>query len=198
MRFEELECLIKRGGKEYKIASTTAKSRRSCKWWAALAAQHRHDRALLAGPEVLRLGQVSVPPLKHTLKAKAVLCPGLRITLRTRPQAKKTSGSSRATWAPTWWKSWDNEKLPPEPITSTREGDNDPVSYALVWAPNAEQAFGESYVNLIPTIEGGTHVNGLRSGVRRPCASLRVPQSRAARYQAHSGRHLGEACYVLS
>jgi len=39
------------------------------------------------------------------------------------------------------------------------------VDYALCWAPNAEAAVGESYVNLIPTIEGGTHVNGLRAGV---------------------------------
>ncbi len=39
------------------------------------------------------------------------------------------------------------------------------MSYALLWAPNAEPLFGESYVNLIPTTEGGTHVNGLRSGV---------------------------------
>ena len=39
------------------------------------------------------------------------------------------------------------------------------MGYALLWAPNAASVFGESYVNLIPTAEGGTHVNGLRSGL---------------------------------
>src|SRR6185369_15611157 len=57
------------------------------------------------------------------------------------------------------------ERIPAEPITGTRSGDGDAVDYALCWAPNAENTVGESYVNLIPTIEGGTHVNGLRAGV---------------------------------
>jgi topoisomerase-4 subunit B len=57
------------------------------------------------------------------------------------------------------------EKLPPEPITGKSEGDSDVVDYAILWAPNEEIAIGESYVNLIPTTEGGTHVNGLRSGI---------------------------------
>jgi topoisomerase-4 subunit B len=47
----------------------------------------------------------------------------------------------------------------------SNEGETNLVSYALLWAPNAEIAVGESYVNLIPTIEGGTHVNGLRAGL---------------------------------
>ena len=59
----------------------------------------------------------------------------------------------------------DKDKLPAEPIVGSNEGDTNLVSYALLWAPNAEIAVGESYVNLIPTIEGGTHVNGLRSGL---------------------------------
>ena len=57
------------------------------------------------------------------------------------------------------------ERLPAEPITAAREGEADAVGYALLWAPNLPAVFGESYVNLIPTAEGGTHVNGLRSGL---------------------------------
>ncbi|HXA93482.1 MAG TPA: toprim domain-containing protein, partial [Steroidobacteraceae bacterium] len=56
-------------------------------------------------------------------------------------------------------------RLPQEPIAGRREGENDTVDYALAWAPDAAETIAESYVNLIPTTEGGTHVNGLRSGV---------------------------------
>ena len=59
----------------------------------------------------------------------------------------------------------DKDKLPAEPIVGANEGDTDLVSTRCLWAPNAEVAIGESYVNLIPTTEGGTHVNGLRAGL---------------------------------
>ena len=86
----------------------------------------------------------------------------------------------------------DNEQLPHEPITGTHEDETDAVSYALLWAPNAETAIGESYVNLIPTTEGGTHVNGLRAGRRAGGARiLRIPQPRAARRQARRPRTSG-------
>src|SRR6202000_3296422 len=89
--------------------------------------------------------------------------------------------------------------LPADPITSPRENDHDPVQYALLWAPNAELAFGESYVNLIPTSEGGTHVNGLRSGgahaVREFCKSRNlVPRG----IKLTPEDIWEKACYVLS
>src|SRR5690606_14128784 len=57
------------------------------------------------------------------------------------------------------------ERVPAEPITGRTEHENDAVDYALLWSPDAVNTVAESYVNLIPTPEGGTHVNGLRSGV---------------------------------
>src|SRR5205085_2247842 len=57
------------------------------------------------------------------------------------------------------------DMLPAEPITAKNGEKVNSVDYALVWTPNAERAMGESYVNLIPTAEGGTHVNGLRAGI---------------------------------
>jgi topoisomerase-4 subunit B len=100
------------------------------------------------------------------LKAKAVLCPGLRIFFSNEVTGEKDE----------WFFSGDlgaylteelesTERLPAEPITNSRESDADAVGYALLWAPNIDAVFGESYVNLIPTAEGGTHVNGLRSGL---------------------------------
>jgi topoisomerase-4 subunit B len=117
-------------------------------------------------PKFFDSDKFSVPPLKHTLKAKAVLSPGLRITFTNEATGEKDE----------WFFTGDlgaylteelgtAEKLPPEPITGKSEGDSDVVDYAILWAPNEEIAIGESYVNLIPTTEGGTHVNGLRSGI---------------------------------
>ena len=138
-------------------------------------AQHRHD-ACGSGPmpKFFDSDKFSVPQLKHVLKAKAVLCPGLRVTFRNeatrregrvvlhrRPRRLPDRGTRRSTSA-----------FPPSRSPATRAGDDDAVDCALCWAPDAELTIGESYVNLIPTTEGGTHVNGLRAGRRRRrCAS---------------------------
>ena len=108
----------------------------------------------------------SVPPLKHTLKAKAVLCPGLRITFTNEATGEKDEWFFTGDLGAYLMEEvTDQDKLPAEPIVGSSDGDTNLVSYALLWAPNAEIAVGESYVNLIPTIEGGTHVNGLRAGL---------------------------------
>src|SRR5690606_31484505 len=107
----------------------------------------------------------SVPQLKHVLKAKAVLCPGLKVRFINEATGEKEE----------WFYSGDlgaylleemngAERVPPEPITGKSEGEDDAVEYALLWSPDAVNTVAESYVNLIPTPEGGTHVNGLRSG----------------------------------
>ncbi len=76
------------------------------------------------------------------------------------------SGSTPAIWAPTWSSSSGSaERLPHEPITGSHTAEQDAVDWALVWSSDAEQLIAESYVNLIPTTGGGTHVNGLRAGV---------------------------------
>ncbi len=95
-----------------------------------------------------------------------MLCPGLRVKFFNEATGEKDE----------WFFSGDlgayptDElgkvgRLPDAPISGKSEHENDNIDYALCWAPDAENFVGESYVNLIPTVEGGTHVNGLRSGV---------------------------------
>jgi len=57
------------------------------------------------------------------------------------------------------------ETLPEKPFVGEFKGTNEAVSWALLWLPEGGELIGESYVNLIPTIQGGTHVNGLRQGL---------------------------------
>ncbi len=103
--------------------------------------------------------------LKHLLRAKAVLCPGLTVTL-----FDEASGE-RAEWhyedgLRDYLKGElaQTEALPPELFVGQLKKDTEIVEWAVAWIPDGELV-QESYVNLIPTAQHGTHVNGLRSGL---------------------------------
>jgi topoisomerase-4 subunit B len=104
--------------------------------------------------------------LKHLLKAKAVLCPGLEIRFDDR-QAKESEtwlyeDGLRAYLADA---TKEYPALPGEPFCGTFEGGHAACDFAVLWQPEGGEAVQESYVNLIPTVQGGTHVNGLRQGL---------------------------------
>jgi topoisomerase IV subunit B len=198
---KKLECWIKRGGKEYNIGFKDGKVTSKLEVVGSVGQRNTGTTVRFwPDPKFFDSDKFSVPPLKHTLKAKAVLCPGLRITFVNEATGEKDE----------WFFTGDlgaylveevgaTEKLPPEPITSQRESDHDPVSYALLWAPDAENSFGESYVNLIPTIEGGTHVNGLRSGVAQAVREFCEFRDLVPRGVKLTPEDIWEkACYVLS
>jgi topoisomerase-4 subunit B len=198
---KHLECWIKRGGKEYNISFKDGKI--SSKLAVVGSVGQRNSGTTVRfwpDPKFFDSDKFSVAPLKHTLKAKAVLCPGLRITFTNEATGEKDE----------WFFTGDlgaylleelgqTEKLPPEPITSLKESDHDPVAYALLWAPEAEVTVGESYVNLIPTIEGGTHVNGLRSGVAQAVREFCEFRNLVPRGIKLTPEDVWEkVCYVLS
>jgi topoisomerase IV subunit B len=164
---KKLETHIRRGGKEYLISFKDGKVDSKLSVVGSVGARNTGTTVRFwPDPKFFDTDKFSVPPLKHTLKAKAVLCPGLKITFTNEATGEKDewfyTGDLGAYLAE---EVTDKDKLPAEPIVGSNEGETDLVSYALLWAPNAEIAVGESYVNLIPTTEGGTHVNGLRSGL---------------------------------
>lgn len=109
--------------------------------------------------------RLSLPRLKHLLRAKAVLCPGLKVTL------------TEADGALSEWQFEDGlrdylaqstdgyEVLPASPFIGHFSDEEQGVDWAIQWLPEGGEPLMESYVNLIPTPLGGTHVNGLRSGL---------------------------------
>jgi topoisomerase-4 subunit B len=108
----------------------------------------------------------SVSRLKHVLRAKAVLCPGLRMRFKDEKKGD----------AEEWYyedgltdyladATIDYPVLPEEPFVGSFAGSNEGVEWALQWLPEGGDVIAESYVNLIPTSQGGTHVNGLRTGL---------------------------------
>ncbi|MCD2451381.1 DNA topoisomerase IV subunit B [Methylicorpusculum oleiharenae] len=111
--------------------------------------------------------KVSVNRLKHVLRAKAVLCPGLAITLK--------SEATEECWE---WCFQDGLKeylldsignvefCPDPPFMGKMSADHEAVEWGIVWtAESLTESLNESYVNLVPTAQGGTHVNGLRAGL---------------------------------
>jgi topoisomerase-4 subunit B len=164
---KKLETTIKRGGKEYHISFKDGKADSKLTVVGTVGARNTGTTVRFwPDPKFFDSDKFSVAPLKHVLKAKAVLCPGLRITFTNEATGEKDEWFFTGDLGQYLMEEvTDKDKLPAEPIVGSNEGDTNLVSYALLWAPNAEIAVGESYVNLIPTIEGGTHVNGLRAGL---------------------------------
>lgn len=117
-------------------------------------------------PKYFDSPKFSIPRLKHNLRAKAVLCPGLLIRFTDEESHEVIE-----------WHYQDGlrdylmeavkgfELLPEKPFTGALKASREAVDWALLWLPEGGELTQESYVNLIPTIQGGTHVNGLRTGV---------------------------------
>ncbi|HIA59455.1 MAG TPA: DNA topoisomerase IV subunit B [Gammaproteobacteria bacterium] len=114
--------------------------------------------------------KISIPKLKHVLRAKAVLCSGLNVRFIDNTVSKEKSLSEQ-------WCFEDGlsdyltqataefETLPTEPFVGSVQGNDEAVDWAIQWLPEGGELTGESYVNLIPTTLGGTHVSGLRTGL---------------------------------
>ncbi|OUS24023.1 DNA topoisomerase IV subunit B [Gammaproteobacteria bacterium 45_16_T64] len=108
----------------------------------------------------------SAPRLVHLLRAKAVLCPGLAIKFvdekggETHEWCYENGLQDYLKAANKGW-----TLLPEEPFTGSLVGETEAVDWAVQWLPEGGDLVTEGYVNLIPTIQGGTHVNGLRTGL---------------------------------
>ena len=108
----------------------------------------------------------SIGKLTYLLKAKAVLCPGLRIKFVNK-QTNETQEWFYEDGLTDYLRSSlkDALALPEEPFVGSFAGAIEAVDWAITWLPEGGEYLGESYVNLIPTPLGGTHVNGFRQGL---------------------------------
>ena len=108
----------------------------------------------------------SVTRLKHVLRAKAVLCPGLRVKFyveKTKESSEWHYEEGLADYLMEFLTGF--ELIPPLPFINSLQGEHEAVDWAVIWLPQGGESITESYVNLIPTAQGGTHVNGLRTGI---------------------------------
>ena len=196
-----LEVWVKRNGKEYNMAF--AGGDKASDLEEIGTAPRRATGTTLRfwpDPRYFDSPKFSVPRLKHVLRAKAVLCPGLKVTF-----------TDEATGEQIVWHYEDGftdylkealgqtPLLPDPPFVGHVGGEREAADWALTWLPEGGEPINESYVNLIPTPQGGTHVNGLRGGltdaVREFCEfrNLAPRGLRIAPEDVWDG-----CCYVLS
>lgn len=118
-------------------------------------------------PQYFDSAKFSVSRLRHNLRAKAVLCPGLRIKFDDKVN-KETHEWFYEDGLQDYLLSAVKEFITvPEdvPFTGNFSGNGEAADWAVMWLPEGGDLVTESYVNLIPTAQGGTHVNGLRQGL---------------------------------
>lgn len=111
--------------------------------------------------------EFDVDSLRHLLRAKAVLCKGLTIIFEDQRSGMHEEWSYSGDLGDYLKAAAAESQCSPDPPFYGRAEDDDwELEWAICWSPEGSRAEGcESFVNLIPTVEGGTHVNGLRSGL---------------------------------
>ncbi|MBN6070767.1 DNA topoisomerase IV subunit B [Aggregatibacter actinomycetemcomitans] len=164
---ERVDVTVKRNGEVYKIAFENGKKVDDL---TVIGTCGRRTTGTTVhfkpNPKYFDSEKFSVSRLRHLLRAKAVLCSGLEIKFIDKVN------DTEDTWL---YQDGLNDylmeavngliTLPEQPFIGEFNGEKEAVSWALLWLPEGGELIGESYVNLIPTALGGTHVNGLRQGL---------------------------------
>jgi len=164
---KNLEVWIRRGGKEYNMSFASGKKRGKLEQVGTVGkANTGTTLRFWPDPQYFDSPKFSISRLKHALRAKAVLCPGLTVRLTIeKPKEKFEWCYSGGLEEYLVEAIGGGELMPAEPFAGALTGNNEAADWALVWAVEGGQSVTESYVNLIPTPQGGTHVNGLRTGL---------------------------------
>mgnify|MGYP000619144386 CR=1 FL=1 len=118
-------------------------------------------------PQYFDSAKFSVSRLVHNLRAKAVLCPGLRIRFDNKISGESTEWHFEDGLKDYLYQSVQEfETVPADsPFVGAFSSNTEAADWAVIWLPEGGELVTESYVNLIPTAQGGTHVNGLRQGL---------------------------------
>jgi topoisomerase-4 subunit B len=163
---KHLEVWVRRGGKEYNLSFAGGKPASKLEV-VGDAPKSRSGTTLRfwPDPKYFDTDKISVPSLKQVLRAKAVLCPNLHVSLTNEITGERdewfyTGGLHQYLAEELGKGQW----LPAETFYGKRDIDGGALEWAFAWVAESERRVTESYVNLIPTTEGGTHVNGLRVG----------------------------------
>jgi topoisomerase-4 subunit B len=163
---KQLECWVRRGGKEYNISFASGKVKSKLSVVGKVGERNTGTTVRFwPDPSYFETATFHVAKLRHVLRAKAVLCPGLRVTF-------KVEGGEQDDWLYNEGLSQyllesfgKGEWIPQELFSGSIKGEKETAEWAVAWRLDDGERVEESYVNLIPTAQGGTHVNGLRLGL---------------------------------
>lgn len=162
-----LEIWIKRDGGEYNMAFAGGEPRVQLEQIGKVGRNNTGTRLRFwPEPGFFDTAKFSLRHLKHVLRAKAVLCSGLTMRFLDEASGEKEEWCFQEGLTDYLTEALQGlERLPEEPFVGSMQGNTEAADWAVVWLPEGGEAITESYVNLIPTSQGGTHVNGLRTGL---------------------------------
>ncbi len=167
---KRLEVLVRRDGNEYAMVFADGKKKQELKIVGQVGKRNTGTTIRFWPDEkFFDTPKINVPRLKHVMRAKAVLAPGLRLRFISESDPSESEEWYYENGLPAYLMSElaGLTTLPENPYVGTFKGSNEEVDWAVVWLPEGDAAdlITESYVNLIPTTQGGTHVNGFRTGL---------------------------------
>ena len=164
---KHLEVWVRRGGKEYNMAFAGGDKVSELEEIGTVGKQNTGTTLRFwPDPKYFDSPKFSLPRLKHVLRAKAVLCPGLRVRFHDEASGEKLEWQYAGGLQDYLTEALNGaERLPEQPFTGDLASSHEAAEWALCWLPEGGEPVAESYVNLIPTAQGGTHVNGLRTGL---------------------------------
>lgn len=171
---EHLQVIVRRNGKIHRITFAGGEKTSELEVIGKCARKDTGTEVhFLADAHYFDSPRYATARLQHLLRAKAVLCPGLKVIFINKQENDPETGQAlQLEWcyheglsdylqqASHGW-----ETLPSVPFSGSFKASHEAVDWTLFWLPEGGELIQESYVNLIPTPQGGTHVNGLRSGL---------------------------------
>ena len=166
---ENLEVRVKRDSKEHQIIFSNGDKVSELKEIGEVGLRNTGTSITFKpNPDYFENIEIQVKALKHLLKAKAVLCPGLTIEFSN----EKKSHDKEKWYFEDGLKSYlvesaeGSELVLEESITCSKQGDVQELEFAINWSQRPpKNKLDETYVNLIPTVQGGSHLNGFKSGL---------------------------------
>ncbi len=162
----KLEVLIRREGEIHRIAFADGNKTEDLHVVGTVGKRNTGTEVRFwPDPKYFDSPRFSVSRLRHVLRAKAVLCPGLRVTFSNEQTNEKDEWFYEDGLKDYLQSSTNGlETCPATPFTGSLKGNTEAVDWAIQWLVEGGELVQESYVNLIPTAQGGTHVNGFRTG----------------------------------
>ncbi len=201
----ELEVLVKRDGNLHQMTFADGEKKTPLKVIDKVGQRNTGTTIKFSpNPKYFDSPNISIPRLIHVLRAKAVLCPGLHMIFEDLTVREDKAQSEE-------WCYEDGltdyliqstkgfESIPAEPFTGSMQGNDEAVDWAVSWLPEGGELITESYVNLIPTMLGGTHVNGFRTGMLEAIREFCEYRNLLPRGVKLSADDIWErCCYILS
>ncbi|EIT69626.1 DNA topoisomerase IV subunit B [Hydrocarboniphaga effusa] len=163
----KLEVRVKRGGTEYQIDFANGDKSAELRPIGSVPKSHSGTTVRFwPDAKYFDVAKFAIPRLRQVLRAKAVLCPNLRVSLDDQINKEQQVWQYENGLTDYLKDSLaEAETLPSEPFVGHFKGEREEADWAVLWLTSGGEPVSEAYVNLIPTAQGGTHVNGLRTGL---------------------------------